>query len=107
MLEFTDVARPIVGHQLFHLPLRDFRHATVQVLTRRTQEARNKQRNVLSTISESRNRDREHAQPIEHVEPKLPSLYVGTKISIGRGNDSHVDAPRSLLANALELTFLK
>src|SRR5262245_57679700 len=37
----------------------------------------------------------------------MPSIYVGTKISIGRGNYSDVDAARSLLANALELTFLK
>src|SRR5262245_60792945 len=37
----------------------------------------------------------------------MPRIYVGTKISIGRGNDSDVDAARQLLANALELNFLK
>src|SRR5262245_16461044 len=37
----------------------------------------------------------------------MPSIYVGTKISIGRGNYPDVDAARQLLANALELPFLK
>src|SRR5262245_40681602 len=37
----------------------------------------------------------------------MPGIYVGTKISIGRGNYPDVDAARQLLANALELPFLK
>src|SRR5262245_3426541 len=107
MLQFTYVAGPIVGHELCELSLRDLRCTAAQVLARCPHEARDEQWNVFATISQRRNRDREHAQPIEDIEPKVPGIDVSAKISIRRGNHSDVGAARDLLANALELPFLK
>ena len=107
ILQFTDITRPCVCQQLVHLGLRD----SVEWLSRfggiHPKEVEREWRNVFSSISQRRNNDRKHVQPVVEILPEPAGGDLLTQIPIGCRNQPKIGPDRLQATDALEFLGLK
>src|ERR1700680_1021572 len=105
VLQFTNVSRPIVAHYIDPKFARDARDWAYRVVIL-SQEGRYEQRNVEPVVSQGRNGYLEDVQPIVKVLAEF-SLFDGLlQITIGRGDDAHIERQGLGGTNSPDLPFL-
>src|SRR5580704_5680585 len=62
---------------------------------------------VLPALSQRRNHDRKHVQPIVKITAEFITCNHLCQIAMGGGNQTHVDVMRAAAAQAFELLFLQ
>src|SRR5262245_3503766 len=63
--------------------------------------------NVVPTIAQRRQHDREHTKTIKQIEPEAAFGDFPLQIAVGGRDHPDVDAARDIVAHALELAFLQ
>jgi hypothetical protein len=96
-----------VRGELAHRRPGDARNRTIQPPRTLSDEVQHQRRDVLGTLTERRDFDREYAEPVEEVLSEAASLDLLLQVAIGRGDDPDIHPARPGLAEALELTLLQ
>ena len=64
-------------------------------------------RNIISSLAQGRERNRENVQPVIKISAKFSLLYHVPQILIRGGDNTYVDLQRAAAAQALELLLLE
>jgi hypothetical protein len=102
VLELADVAGPAVACQ--HLG-----GVRMQPLLARHagQHVEREQRQVVETLSQGRQAQREHVEPVPEVLAEAAGAHVGFEVPVGRAHDAHVHGTRPGAAHRRHLAFLE
>src|SRR5690349_20265666 len=90
VLELADVAGPVVSLEDRESLRRDPPNVLAEILAELLQEMRDEQRNVLASLAQRRQVDREHVQTIEEVLSHHPVSHRGLEVAIRRRDEAHV-----------------
>ena len=107
VLHFPHVARPGIPDQRVH----DFRwnafDSSADALRELLGEMTNQQRNVVATLAQRRQQDREHVQAIEKVAAKLAVGDHLRQVSIRCRHQPHIHTHRARASQAFEFLLLE
>ena len=107
VLQFPDVPRPLIGHHLLNSCRRKALHVLPQLLVEVGEEVVDQERNVLLALSERREMDWDHVEPVEEILTKGLFLYRLNEVLVRGGDYSNVDLDGSGGADSLELAVLE
>src|SRR5271157_5469409 len=106
MLQFPDVARPIVSRQSLYGRGWNLLDLAVQSFSVLLGEVPDEQWNVALALSQRRHGQRKHVQPIVKVAAKLASVDHLLQIPVRGGHQPDVDAYGAISTQPFELLFL-
>ena len=107
VLQFADVAGPVVCLEPLHRRQRERRLRPADLAGRRREEVVGEQRQIFLPLPQRRHLHGKNAEPIVQVLTKAPGRRLGAQIPIGRRHDTDIDAPRPLLADPFKLSLLQ
>jgi hypothetical protein len=67
----------------------------------------NQNGDVLSTLSQRRNGDRKHIEPVKQIRAEAPLSYHFVQVPISGRHNANVNPDRAIAAEPLKLMFLK
>lgn len=108
VLQLPHVARPIVRSQQFHgfriegPDLLLFQHPSVHL-----QKMMRQNSNIGSSLTERRNLDRYHAEPIVEILPELSGLHHLLQVPVGSRDNADIDIDIAIGTYPLYLLFLQ
>jgi hypothetical protein len=88
--QFSDVARPRIGLQCLHALFRNADDLLSHPLLELLNECPDHERNVLGTVTEGWNDNREDIQAIEEVSPEFSFGHLPRKIPVGSSNNADI-----------------
>ena len=107
ILQLTDVARPVVGLQQIQRLLVNRADGLARPGGVAVHEVFDEHQDVVLAFSKGRHLDGEHVEPIEQVLSEASIRHRGAEITIGRGDDTHVNADRLRASDPLKFPFLQ
>src|SRR5215472_11426410 len=107
VFELSYVPRPLIRFQLAHRFRRDSLNRLLHGLAKPFQEMSRQQRNILATLAQGRNLDRNHAEPVVKVLAEAPFRNLLFKILIRRRNNAHIDVRFFRAPDRAHLSLLK
>src|SRR5580692_3153009 len=107
VLQFTDVSRPLVTHQRIHRIGGDYVNSFVHALSVEFREMPHQSWNILDTLSQGRNVDREDFQTVVKVFAKRSLFDHGGQIPMRGCNQADVNLMRTVAAEPLEFLLLQ
>ena len=90
MLQFTHVARPVIGIKQFERILVDIAHGPAEPLVALHDEMLGKHRDVLLALAQRRDRDADHTQPVIQVGPQQVFGQRPLRRDIQVGQHAHI-----------------
>ena len=106
VLQFADVAGPIVVRQRVQNRRRNGIDVTAHAMGVLLYEVAREQRHVFAAVSQWRNMHREDMQPIVKLGPESVVLHHGLQIPVRSSHQPGVRADRAAAANAFEFLVL-
>src|SRR5262249_9313336 len=103
----ADVARPVPVLQHLERVRRDLRNWTPHPLRQPVGEVPGEYRDVVLSLAQRRNADREDVQAIEEIAPERSLLDHGPQLPAGGGDDPDIGVPRPRAAEPFELALLQ
>ncbi len=107
ILQFSDVAWPIVAFQSLHHFIGNPIDRLALPLRKLLNEVFDQNRDIVLPLPQRRKVNRENIKAIVKIGPELPFLYHAPQVLVGRRDEPHVDLKRAGAAQALDLFFLK
>ena len=107
VLQFADVAGPVVVHQQFHRPPIDTGDLFVHAAGEAGDEMMDQGRDVLAAFAKGRDVDGKDIQPKIQVLAKVPVCHVFLQVAIGGGNYPDVDRNRLITPHAFDGPLLQ
>jgi hypothetical protein len=71
------------------------------------QEKRGQRQQVLLTLAQRGQANREHVEPVIEISPESPGGHFGLQVAVGGGNDAHVAGNGSFAPYPFNLFFLQ
>ena len=106
VLQLSHVPGPIIPRQRRQRGLPEHRFAA-DALHRVAPEPPCEQRNIFHPLTERRHCDTNHVKAIQQVLPEPAGLNFGRQRAIRGGNQSGIDRPGEVLADAADFAFLQ
>ncbi len=106
-LQFTDVSGPVVLDERLHRVRRNRTNVLSKLAIEQLDEVFHQDRDVIRTIAQRRQLNRENVQPIEQVLTKLALLDEQFQVSVCRGDHAHVNLHRLIASHSLERAVLQ
>jgi len=107
ILQLADIARPVITKKANPGLIRK-RDRRQPILSRITFDERQQQdADVVRPFAQRRDRDRHHEQPMKEVAAKRGAFPQRIDLQVGRGNETHVDAPNPRLTEPAILLLLQ
>ena len=92
--QFPNISRPCIVRQSFHGCLGYGSYLSSHAPGKLRHEKVRQQRNILAPFAKRRNLDRKNVEAIEKILAELLLSNHGGKVTMGRGNDPHIDLDR-------------
>src|SRR6266567_1475362 len=107
VLEFADVAGPVVSGELFGMSFGETRQRTIHFPGGHADKVRGKWGDVFATLAQRWNFEGKHNEPIEQILPETAGGHFFFQIAVGGGNNAHVDLARACVADAFNFLLLQ
>src|SRR2546428_5867436 len=107
VLEFTNVARPMIGHQCLYGILRASLNFATEFFRIFPQEVGRQERNIRSNLAQGRHSYMNDVQAEKKILPETILFDLFLQVLIRRGNQPYVDRDRSAATNPFDFAFLK
>ena len=107
VLQFANVAGPLVLLQGGQGPRVDVGHVAVVLFIVDVEEMSDQFRDVLAAIAQRRQVDRHDVEPVVQVLAEAAGGGFGQEVAVAGGDDAGVDADGLRVADALELALLQ
>src|ERR1041385_6030597 len=107
VLEFTDVAGPIVRLELLNVGGGQVPRLDPEFARRFFEKVLRESRNVFGAFSKRRQLNRENAQPVIKILTESSGFNFIFEVAICRRDDADIDGTRAVFAELLELPLLQ
>jgi hypothetical protein len=87
----TDIPRPLVLLQQLGRRRRQATHLLLELGIEAIDEERGEQRDIATSLTEGRQIDRHHLQPVKEILAKAPGFDLFFEVAVGRRDDPDVD----------------
>src|ERR1700730_11209091 len=107
VFKFSNVSRPRIFHQIRQEAFRERGRRTSQPPAMDAQKVVSQDRNIVSSLSERWDVNRQDANPVEEILTKITRLHLSFQKPIRSANKSNIYSPVASSANPIELAILK
>jgi hypothetical protein len=107
VLQFADIARPLVRSELAHGGLGNSRCGTIHSLGGLLHKMRGEGRDVVAALAKRREFNREDAQAIVKVLAEAACIDFMFQVAIGGGDDANVDLAATGIADTFQFLLLQ
>src|SRR6266478_7291281 len=107
VLQLADIPRPFAVRQRLHCGGGNRIDLLLHLSCALLDEVTNQQGNVLPPLPQRRNTDREHVQAVVQIAAKLALVDHFLQVTVGGGDQAHVDLPGVGASYSFEFTFLQ
>src|SRR5207244_4098788 len=106
VLELPDVAGPVVALENRKRLRGDSADVLAEVLAELLQEVRDEEGNVLATLAQRRQVDRQHVQAVEEVLAHYPVPHRSLQVAVRRGDETYVGLHIARVSHPTDLAHL-
>src|SRR5262249_7184979 len=106
--ELADIARPAMAPELVDDLRRHERHRRATIALARVEDEAGRERlDLLDSIAQRRDRDRQAVETEEQIASERPALALSREIAVRRGEDPHIDLAGHQAAQRQPLALLE
>src|SRR5262249_44677959 len=107
VLQFTDIAGPLVSHQRIHCVRGNCVNSFIHPLRVKSREMPHQSRDVVNAVAKSRDLNWKYLQPVVEVFAKRSFLDHGGQVAMRGSDQTNVNLVRAVTSEPLELLFLQ